>query len=76
MKYFTELVRLSRGDNQKSIDEMLKYGIKMEKIGDPAILSNFEDIGKKARRDLVGKLYDEKLLNDVEAAVLEYRNKK
>ncbi|MGD9898188.1 MAG: TRAP transporter substrate-binding protein DctP [Calditrichaceae bacterium] len=76
IKYFTELVRLSRRDNQKSIDEMLKYGIKREKIGDPEILSKFEEIGKKARRDLVGRLYDETLLNDVEAAVLEYRKSK
>lgn len=75
-KYFTELVRLSRRDNQKSTEEMLKYGIKIEENEDPAILSKFEEIGKKARRELVGKLYDESLLNEVEAAVLEFRNQK
>jgi TRAP-type C4-dicarboxylate transport system substrate-binding protein len=74
-KYFTKLTQLTRQDNINSINEMLKAGIQKIEITDPVTLNNFEKIGKEARQSLVGKLYDQKLLDEIEKTVMEFRNK-
>lgn len=74
-KYFGELTRLSREDNEKSIKTMLDYGMKKTTIDDPALLKEFEERGAKARQALVGNLYDQQLLSDVENALKEFRKK-
>jgi len=71
--YFTKLVKLSREDNKKSTEEMLKNGVKKIEITDTSILNEFEMIGKQARKSLVGKLYDQALLDQIEKAVEEFR---
>ena len=62
--YFEKLTKLSREDNAKSIETLKKNGIQLVPV-DKKSLSEYDEIGKKARRSLVGKLYDETLLNDV-----------
>lgn len=74
-KYFGELTRLSRVDNEKSKKTMFDYGMKKTSITDPALLKDFEERGKKARQSLVGELYDQQLLSDVENALKEFRKK-
>ncbi|MBD3226528.1 MAG: ABC transporter substrate-binding protein [Caldithrix sp.] len=73
-KYFDELTRRSRIDNNKSQQEMLKSDIKKITIDDPAEIKKFESIGAEARRELVGRLYDQQLLDKVEKAVRQYRH--
>jgi len=72
-KYFNKLTQLTRQDNIDSINEMLKAGIQKIEITDPVTLKNFQEIGKQSRQSLVGKLYDQKLLDEIENAVMEVR---
>lgn len=73
--YFEKLTRLSREDNAKSFETLEKNGIQVVKVEDPKLLSEYDEIGRKARRSLIGNLFDEKLLNDVEASVAAVRAK-
>jgi len=74
-KYFGELTRLSREDNQKSLDLLKETGLVFTKIADKNKVDGFYDSGKKARRDLVGKMYDNDFLLKVESLVDEIRAK-
>jgi TRAP-type C4-dicarboxylate transport system substrate-binding protein len=74
-EYFGKLTQISRKDNKTSVQEMIKAGIKLIEITDPVVLKGFEEAGKKAREDLVGKLYSQNLLDEIESAVAEYRSK-
>jgi TRAP-type C4-dicarboxylate transport system substrate-binding protein len=72
-QYFDQLTQLTRKDNVDSINEMIKAGIERIEINDPETVKSFESIGKQARQALVGKLYDQDLLDEIENTVLEYR---
>ena len=74
-QYFTKLTGLSREDNAKSLQLIKQSGIQFIENTDKAQLSQFYNAGEKARRDLVGKLYDEAFLQQVESLVQEYRSK-
>lgn len=74
-KYFGTLTRLSREDNQKSLDLLKEAGIVFTSLKDKKNIDGFYDAGKIARRDLIGKLYDEKFLLKVENLVAEVRAK-
>lgn len=71
--YFNKLTQLSREDNKKAKKTMFDYGMKKTEITDPVQYAEFEKLGEKARQSLVGKLYDQQLLDDVENALKEYR---
>lgn len=73
--YFEKLTKLSREDNAKSIETLRKNGIQIIPV-DKKSLGEYDEIGKKSRRALVGKLFDEALLNDVEREVAMIRSKK
>ena len=72
-KYFRKLTELSRIDNKKSTEEILKYGIQRIAVEDKSVLKDYEEIGRKARQDLVGKLYDQELLSQIQNALVEFR---
>ncbi len=74
-KYFNELTRLSRIDNENSIKEMVKNGLVLTKVQDKKTLDEFLQLGEKSRRELVGHLYSQELLNQIEGAVNAFRNK-
>lgn len=74
-KYLGELTRLSREDNQKSLDLIREAGIKFTHIKDDNKKSYFYESGKKARRLLIGKLYDEDFLNKVEGKLTDFKAK-
>lgn len=74
-KYFNKLTRLSRKDNETSRAEMFAQGLKKTTITDPAVRASFDRMGEKTRRSLVGKLYDQQLLQDVEQALKDFRKK-
>ena len=74
-KYFGQLTRLSREDNQKSLDLLKEAGITFTEIKDQKAIEGFYTSGKKARHDLIGKLYDEDFLQRVESLVQEVRAK-
>lgn len=70
--YMNKLTKLSREDNQKSLEILKKSGMKFL-AADPKDLLYYLEAGRKARRMLAGKIYSEDLLNRVEAALAEYR---
>jgi len=72
-KYFGELTRLSREDNQKSLNLIREAGIKFTQIKDETKKADFYASGEKARRLLIGKLYDADFLNKVEGKINEFR---
>ena len=69
MKKLTEAGRL---DNKKSLDELKKRGITFTKT-DAKEVQSFVDAGIRARRMLVGKMYDEDFMKRVEKATEDFR---
>ncbi|MBI5476470.1 MAG: TRAP transporter substrate-binding protein DctP [Ignavibacteriales bacterium] len=74
-KYMQKLTQLSRQDNAKSIETLKKKGITVLSPPSEKATIAYEEQGKKARRMLAGKLFSEDLLNKVESAVIDFRNK-
>ncbi|MDI6765398.1 MAG: TRAP transporter substrate-binding protein DctP [Bacteroidota bacterium] len=72
-KYLDKLTQLSRQDNEKSIETLKKNGITIIDSPTGQTTAAYEEIGKKARRLLIGKLYTEDLLTRVEKVVNDYR---
>jgi len=72
-EYFDKLVEKSREDNSKSMDAILGSGLKKIEAPSEEVMKNYHTIGQQARQALVGKLYDQALLNDIEKAVEEFR---
>ncbi len=73
--YMKKLVDLSRKDNEESIQLMKNNGIQLVHVPEEN-LPQFIEAGKKARQQLVGKLYSQELLNKVERALESFRASK
>ena len=71
-----KLTEASRKENAKSIEAMKKQGIKIIEPPSKDVIATYDEVGKKARRLLVGKLYDEGFLNKVEQTVADFRKAK
>ncbi|MCX7761835.1 MAG: TRAP transporter substrate-binding protein DctP [Candidatus Kryptonium sp.] len=72
-KYMRRLVELSRKDNEKAVETLKKNGIIITNPPSKKLLEEYDEIGRKARRMLVGKLFTEEWLNKIEKALEEYR---
>jgi TRAP-type C4-dicarboxylate transport system substrate-binding protein len=72
-EYFSRLTKLSREDNARSLELIGKAGITFTNITDSGQLTKFDQAGAKARRDLIGKLYDQAFLDRVEKELAAYR---
>lgn len=72
-KYMEKLTALSREDNRKAIEILQKNGIQIIAPPSAESLREYFEIGKRARRMLVGKLYSEEFLKAIERAVLDFR---
>ena len=75
-KYFRKLTLLSRADNIKSINTLKKHKITFTDPESKETVKIFETMGKEARKSMVGKLYSEDLMKEVEDAIKEHRAKK
>ena len=73
--YFDKLTQMSRQDNKTSTQKMIENGMQLSQVNDPAQIEEFYEVGRQARRALVGKLYDADLLDSVESALAEFRTK-
>lgn len=71
--YFGKLTQLSRQDNELSTLKMIENGMQKIDVNDPALIKDYEQVGREARQSLVGKLYSQELLNDLENALMEFR---
>jgi TRAP-type C4-dicarboxylate transport system substrate-binding protein len=71
-KFISTLTLSSRQDNAKAIEVLKQRGMKF--VEAPAdIASEFDSVGKKARQLLVGTLYSQDFLTDVESSLLSFR---
>ncbi len=75
-KYFAQLLKLSRTENQKSIETLQQQGIKMVPSPSEEKMQQFYQAGKDARRLLVDKLYPLELVEQVEQALIDFRKNK
>ena len=75
LEYLGKLTDMSRQDNTISLDLIKETGIQFTDLSDKSEIDAFYELGKKARQDLVDKLYDQKLLDQVENSLKEFRNK-
>jgi TRAP-type C4-dicarboxylate transport system substrate-binding protein len=73
-KYMRELTVRSRQENASAIATLKKSGIQILEIASPSLIHEYATLGKKARHALVGKLYDQALLDRAEKAVDEFRS--
>jgi TRAP-type C4-dicarboxylate transport system substrate-binding protein len=73
-KYMADLIQKSRQENAASILTMKKNGIQVIEVTDKQTLSEFQATGKQARRNLVGRLFDQAYLDRVEKIVADFRN--
>lgn len=74
-EHMRRLVELGRQDNEESVKLMQKNGIEIVTVPQEN-LDQFYIAGEKARRNLVGKLYDQQLLDQVENLLAEFRESK
>lgn len=74
--YMQKLTVISRTDNAKSIETLKQRGITVIRPNTAAVVKEYEEVGTKARKLLVGKLYSEEFLKQIERTLVEYRNGK
>ena len=70
--YMKKLTEAGRLDNKKSLTELKKRGITFTQTNDKEV-QEYINVGTRARRMLVDKMYDEDLLKRVEKAVEDFR---
>lgn len=71
-KYIDSLTLSSRQDNAKAIETLKQRGIRFVQAPGE-IAAEFDSIGRKARRLLVGTLYSQEFLDDVESSLQGFR---
>jgi TRAP-type C4-dicarboxylate transport system substrate-binding protein len=74
LKYLGKLTEMSRQDNATSLELIKETGIQFTEIQDKSKIEDFYKLGAKARKALVGKLYDQELLDQVEKSLETFRN--
>ena len=70
--FLRQLTESSRQDNAKAIETLKKRGVTFLSAP-PEIASEFDTIGRKARQLLVGTLYSQEFLDDIERSLAEFR---
>ncbi|HTR82802.1 MAG TPA: TRAP transporter substrate-binding protein DctP [Bacteroidota bacterium] len=71
--YMKKLTQLSRQDNDKSLQVLKKNKIIFTQPASQQEYERYEEIGKKARALMAGKLYSQEFLNSVERTLADYR---
>lgn len=74
--YMQKLTNQSRADNAKAIETIRQRGITVIHADPSLVGQEYEQIGAKARRFLVNRLYPEEFLTRIEDALSEYRGNK
>jgi len=74
--HFAKLMRLSREENQKSIETLKESGVQIVPAPPPQEMQRFYDAGKKMRRMTVSSLYSLELVEKVENALAKFRKEK
>jgi TRAP-type C4-dicarboxylate transport system substrate-binding protein len=75
-KYMAKLTDESRKENLKSIEVLKNKGLTVTPAPSAEVIKTYDELGKKARHLLVGKLYDENFVNKVEQSLVDFRKNK
>lgn len=75
-KHMRRITELSREENRLAFETLKKEGLTVVEPTSPDTIKRYEELGKKARRELAGRIYPLDLLNRVEAALEALRGKK
>ena len=70
------LNELSRKENDEALASLQKQGLILSAHPTPEVVRQYQDLGKTARRELVGKLYSQELLDKVEKSLDDSRSGK
>lgn len=73
--YMKKLTALTRQEAVRSVETLKKNGIQIIEPPSQDAVKQYEDLGDRARRLLVGKLYPQSLLSKVEATLQEIRKR-
>jgi TRAP-type transport system periplasmic protein len=71
MTFMRKLTEITRKEN--GIETLKKSGITIVEAPSPDVAASYEAIGKRARRLLAGKLFDQQLIDRVEASLDTFR---
>lgn len=72
-KHLKALNEQSRSENAEALKSLEKQGLTMTEAPGADVLKRLEELGKKARRQLAGRLYSAELLTQVEKALDDLR---
>jgi TRAP-type C4-dicarboxylate transport system substrate-binding protein len=72
-RHLKRLNLLSRQENEEALAALRKQGLALSAKATPEVMKRYEELGRLARRELVGKLYPAELLDRVEKALAERR---
>jgi TRAP-type C4-dicarboxylate transport system substrate-binding protein len=72
-KHLKRLNELSDSDNDKALASLQKQGLTLAAKPDADVMRRYEELGRAARRELAGRLFDAKLLDEVEKELAAFR---
>lgn len=75
-KYMCQLTRLSREENDKAIETLKEQGIEIVQINRSDLLEQYYAIGDKARLELVGKYFNQELLDQIKSSLNQFRHER
>jgi TRAP-type C4-dicarboxylate transport system substrate-binding protein len=75
-RHLKRLNALNDAENDKALASMEKQGLTLAPKPGPDVLRRYEELGRAARRELAGRLYDAKLLDEVEKELAAFRARK
>jgi TRAP-type C4-dicarboxylate transport system substrate-binding protein len=70
------LNQLTNAENDKALASLQKQGLVLAAKPGPDVYKRYEELGRSARRDLVGRLYSAELLDKVEKELIAFRARK
>ena len=72
-RHLKRLNDLTNAENDKALATLEKQGLTLAPRPGPEVMRRYEELGRAARRDLVGRLFDETLLDQVEKELAAFR---
>ena len=75
-KHLKRLNELTDAENDKALASLEKQGLALAPKPGPDVLRRYEELGRAARRELAGRLFDAKLLDEVEKELAAFRARK
>jgi TRAP-type C4-dicarboxylate transport system substrate-binding protein len=75
-KHLKRLNELTDIENDKALESLKAQGLTLAAKPGPDVMRRYEELGRAARRELAGSLYDPKLLEEVEKELAALRARK